>query len=269
MLKEEEINVLLNDLLEIHGYDFTAYSPISLKRRINRLYELDKFSSFKEFRFKVRLDSSYLNRFIEEITVNVTDMFRDSLTFKDLKELVFPALAKLPLIRIWHAGCSTGEEVFSMAIFLHEFNLLHKSLIFATDINPGVLEKAKTGIVPTKNIKKYFDNYQLAGGINDFTSYYKQQKDGAKFNDVFLNRIIFSHHNLVSDDSFNTFHLIVCRNVLIYFDKQLQERIFTLFDSSLSKSAFIILGEKETLKFSSIQHQYKQVGKEKIWMKSV
>lgn len=267
MLKEEEFYILLNDLSEIHGYDFTSYAKTSLKRRIDRLYELDNFKSFKEFRFKVRLDASYLNHFIQEITVNVTDMFRDASFYRDLKKYVFPELKKLSEIKIWHAGCSTGEEVFSMAIFLHEANILNKSFIYGTDINPSVLEKAKTGIFPSRNIQKYSENYILAGGENAFDSYYNLLNNEIHFKKSFLKHMSFSNHNLVSDKHFDSFHLIVCRNVLIYFDKDLRESVFLLFDKCLKKFSYIALGVKETLDFSSIQSNYKQIGSEKIWAK--
>ncbi len=267
MISDIEIGIILNDLHEFYGYDFNYYSRASLKRRINRLYALDKFLSFTEFRSKIISDTNYIKRFIEELTVNVTEMFRDSSFYKELRKEILPVLGTHPFIRIWHAGCSTGEEVYSMAILLHEAGLLKKSLIYATDINPGVLEKAQAGIFPLANMKQYSENYISAGGVQDFSSYYIANYDGAKFNPEFRQKMIFSTHNLVSDSSFNEFHLIVCRNVLIYFDKELQERVFKLFDESLAKLSYLALGSKETLKFSDIQNKYKQVGKEKIWRK--
>lgn len=264
---DEEINILLDDLLKIYGYDFNFYSKASLKRRVNRLFALDKFRDFSEFRERINSDTNYIKRFIEEITVNVTEMFRDSAFYRELKASVLPALGTHPFIRIWHAGCSTGEEVYSVAILLHEAGLLQKSLIYATDINPGVLEKAKSGIFPLTHMKHYSANYIAAGGIQDFSSYYTANYEGGKFNPDFRSKMIFSTHNLVSDSSFNEFHLIICRNVLIYFDKELQERVFNLFDASMGKLAYLALGSKETIKFSDIHTKYSQVGKEKIWRK--
>lgn len=267
MLNEIDINLLLNDVLELYGYDFSLYSRASLDRRINRLFSLDKFSSFSNFRYKIITDKDYFKRFIEEITVNVTEMFRDPLFYKVIREELLPQLATKPFIRIWHAGCSTGEEVYSMAILLLESNLLKKSLIYATDINPEVLEKAKSGIFPLSQLRQYSENYILSGGRQDFSSYYSANYGSAKFLGTLSERMIFSTHNLVSDGSFNEFHLIMCRNVFIYFDKELQQRVFTLFDSSLEKLGYLALGSKETLKFSTIFPKYKQVGKEKIWRK--
>lgn len=267
MIRDDEVTILLNDLFETHGYDFTSYSKASIKRRITRLYILDKFPSFAELRYRVKNDESYLKRFVEEITVNVTEMFRDPSFYKSLRTEILPQLATKPFIRIWHAGCSTGEEVYSMAILLKEANLMHKSLLYATDINPGVLDKARKGMFPLSQMKQYSENYILSGGKHDFSSYYTANYLNVKFNEELASKIIFSTHNLVSDSSFNEFDLILCRNVLIYFDKDLQDRVFQLFDDSLARLGYLALGSKETLKFSSLNSHYKQVGKEKIWRK--
>jgi chemotaxis protein methyltransferase CheR len=267
-IKDEEVAVLVNDLLEIYGYDFTDYAKASLKRRINRLFVLDRFPSFAEFRYKLRFDNTYLKRVVEEITVNVTEMFRDPSFYKTLRQEIVPVLATHPFIRIWHAGCSTGEEVYSMAIILQEANLLHKTLIYATDINPGVLDKAGKGIFPLGQMKQYSENYILSGGQKDFSSYYTAKYDLAKFDDRLRDKMIFATHNLVSDRSFNEFQLVLCRNVLIYFDKELQDKVFNLFDESLEKFGFLALGSKETMKFSSVGKKFRQVpNKEKIWRK--
>lgn len=176
-------------------------------------------------------------------------------------------LSTYPLIRIWHAGCSTGEEVYSMAIMLQEANLLHKSLLYATDINPDVIKKAKAGIFPLSQMKQYSENYILLGGIRAFSFYYSAKYNHAKFNEDLRAKVIFATHNLVSDRSFNEFQLILCRNVLIYFDQNLQQKVFTLFDQSLEQLGFLALGNKETIRFSSLSSKYKQMEKEKIWRK--
>lgn len=267
MIEDENIELLINDVFELYGYDFTDYSRASLKRRISRLYSLDKFPSFAELRYRVRNDPSYLKRFVEEITVNVTEMFRDPGFYQVLRKDILPKLGTHPYIRIWHAGCSTGEEVYSMAIMLKEANLLSKSIIYATDLNPDVLEKARAGIFPIANMKVYSENYMASGGREDFSSYYSANYDGVKFDESLSRQMVFSAHNLVSDSSFNEFHLIVCRNVLIYFDKDLQDRVLELFDKSLGLLSYLALGSKETIKFSTINPRYKQEGKEKIWRK--
>lgn len=267
MIEEEEIDLLLNDVFEVYGYDFTNYARASLKRRINRLWSLDKFPSLAELRYRVRADADYLKRFVAELTVNVTEMFRDPLFYQTLRREVLPTLAAKPFIRIWHAGCSTGEEVFSLAILLREANLLHKSLLYATDLNPEVLKTARNGIFALEPMQRYSENYRLSGGINDFSMYYTAHYGHVKFTDELAAKTVFSAHNLVSDRSFNEFDLILCRNVLIYFDKALQERVLTLFDKSLGPLSYLALGTKETLKFSTIQAKFKQVNGEKIWRK--
>lgn len=269
MIKDAEVKLLLADLMDHYGYDFTDYSKASLKRRIQRLITLDKFPSFAELRFRVKTDEDYLKRFVEEITVNVTEMFRDPSFYRYLKDHVLKVLATYPLIRIWHAGCSTGEEVYSMAILLHEANLLHKSLLYATDLNPDVLDKARRGIFPLANMKQYSENYILSGGAHEFSDYYTAKYDHALFNKDLSGKMIFATHNLVSDRSFNEFQLILCRNVLIYFDKDLQDRVLTLFDQSLDQLGFLALGSKETIRFSPIASHYSQMDKEKIWRKKL
>jgi len=269
MIEDDEIELLLTDLFDIHGYDFTSYSRASLKRRINRLYSLDKFPSFAELRYRVRSDSNYLKRFVEEITVNVTEMFRDPSFYLSLRNDVLPVLATKPFIRVWHAGCSTGEEVYSLAIMLKEAGLLHKALLYATDLNPSVLEKVRKGIFPLNQMKQYSESYIASGGVKDFSAYYTANYGQAKFEQDLAEKIIISTHNLVSDSSFNEFDLILCRNVLIYFDKDLQDRVLKLFDASLGSLGYLALGSKETLKFSAVQDNFKQLNREKIWKKVV
>jgi len=267
-VRDEDVELLLRDLHQKHGYDFSDYSHASMKRRLNRLVAIDKFPSFAEMRYRLIHDEFYLRRFIEEITVNVTEMFRDPDFFKYLRQHIIPTLGTYPFIRIWIAGCASGEEAYSMAILLKEANLLDKSIIYATDLNPRVLEKAKSGIFPLKLIKQYSENYLSSGGYEDFSSYYSAKYDVVIFNEVLRKKIVFSTHNLVSDSSFNSFQLILCRNVLIYFNVHLQSRVFDLIDKSLDNLGFLALGTKETLRFADISPKYKQVDpKEKIWRK--
>lgn len=266
-VRDDELNLLLNDLAVQYGYDFTRYARASLKRRVARLLLLDRFPSFAELRYRLRSDAAYLNRFVEEITVNMTEMFRDPSFYRTLRQSVCPLLATYPLIRIWHAGCSTGEEVYSMAILLQEEGLLHKSVLYATDLNPDVLERARSGIFPLSGMRRYSENYQLSGGKRPFSSYYSAKYDHAKFAEDLKEKMVFATHNLVSDKSFNEFQLILCRNVLIYFDKGLQDSVFQLFDASLEPLGFLALGSKETLRFSSVAPRYRQQDKEKIWRK--
>ncbi|MFD1769963.1 CheR family methyltransferase [Sphingobacterium suaedae] len=267
IIKDDELDLLMADVSALYGYDFTEYSKASLKRRVNRICLLDKFASFAELRYRLRNNPGYLQRFIEEITVNVTEMFRDPTFYRALRDKVFPQLGTYPFIRIWLAGCSSGEEAYSIAILLKETNLYHKSLIYATDLNPGVLETARKGIYPMSQMKQYSENYMLSGGTLDFSSYYTANYDVVKFHTDLQDKMIFSTHNLVSDSSFNAFQLIVCRNVLIYFEKELQNKVFRLFDDSLDTLGFLALGAKETIRFSNLEKHFKQLDSDKIWRK--
>ncbi|HVS96974.1 MAG TPA: protein-glutamate O-methyltransferase CheR [Puia sp.] len=266
-IQNEELELLLNDISMRYGYDFTEYSRASLQRRVQRLFLVDRFPSFAEFRYRLQNDCQYFKRFVEEITVNVTEMLRDPTFYRTLRTTILPILATYPFIRIWHAGCSTGEEVYSMAILLSESGLLHKSLLYGTDINPLVIEKARKGIFPVSQMQKYSENYIQSGGLKDFSRYYTANYHLAKFDSSLTARMIFSTHNLVSDFSFNEFQLILCRNVLIYFDRELQAKVFRLFDYSLENFGYLALGSKETLRFSPAAARYRQVGREKIWRK--
>ncbi|PST85143.1 chemotaxis protein CheR [Pedobacter yulinensis] len=266
-INDEQLEFLLSDLLEWYGYDFTDYTRASLKRRVNRLFGLDKFVSFAEFRYRLQTDPIYFKRFVEQITVNVTEMFRDPEFYSALRKEVLPNLGTYPMIRIWLAGCSTGEEAYSMAILLHEHNLLQKALIYATDLNPAVLERAGRGTFPLAYMKQYSENYIGSGGKNDFSAYYTANYNSAKFDDLFRSKIIFSTHNLVSDHSFNEFQLILCRNVLIYFERNLQAKVLELFDNSLESLGYLALGSKETIDFTSIAKVYKRIPGQKIWRK--
>lgn len=267
-LSEHEMEIVLGDVVDKYGYDFSEYSKASMLRRINYLFITDKFVSFAEMRYRIKNDDDYLPRFIECITVSVTEMFRDPHFYKTLASEVLPTLATYPFIRIWHAGCSTGEEVYSMAIMLKEANLLHKSLLYATDLSPVALDRANNGIYSLSQMKLYSENYINAGGKHSLSDYYHAQYQSAKFDASLRARMVFSTHNLAMDSSFNEFQLILCRNVLIYFDHNLQNKVFKLFDNSLEKLGFLALGTKESLRFSSIAQRYKQGNvKEKIWRK--
>ena len=267
MITDSQLEHLIREIADYHGYDFSDYSKASFKRRIDRIYQLDRFRDFSEFLAKIRSDEDYFKRLVEEITVNVTEMFRDPNFYRSIRHEILPKLASKPFIRLWHAGCSTGEEVFSMAIILEEMNLLEKSLIYATDLSPAVLQSAKKGLFPLRMMKQYSENYLAAGGTADFSDYYIANYGFAKFSERLSKKMVFSQHNLVSDRSFNEFDLILCRNVMIYFDNELQERALKLFDYSLARLGYLALGSKETMKYSAISGNYQQIAGEKIWKK--
>ena len=264
----EEFENLFVDITDQYGYDFSQYSKASLQRRILSFYLKGRFTNYSDFKNRLFNDAAFFMHFVEEVTVNVTEMFRDPAFYKTLRGKILPILSTYPFIRIWHAGCSTGEEVYSMAILLKEANILHKSLLYATDLNPTVLENAKSGIFKVSAMQQYSENYINSGGQKDFSTYYRSNYNLAKFNEELTNKMVFSTHNLVSDSSFNEFQLILCRNVLIYFEKKLQSRVLELFDKSLDKLGFLALGSKESIKFSSIAPLYIPFdAKEKVWRK--
>lgn len=267
LIKQDDLELLLKDIYHIYGYDFLNYSQSSMMRRVNRLCAIDRILSFAELRTRIINNKFYFKRFIGEVTVNVTEMFRDPLFYEVLRRDILPKISNYPFIRIWVAGCSTGEEPLSLAIMLKELNLLHKTLIYATDINPIVLEKAAKGVVPITKMRLYAENYISSGGIDDFSVYYTALYGHVQFDSKLLERITFSTHNLISDSSFNEFQLILCRNVLIYFNKKLQDRVLSLFDQSLQTSGYLGLGSKETLLFSSIEKKFTQINNSKIWKK--
>ncbi len=264
---DEFIEEVLGDAMEIYGYDFSGYTRASLRRRIVRLYSMDNFTNFAAFRYQLRSDVTYFSRFLEQVTVNVTEMFRDPEFFQLLRSRVLPVLGTYPFIRIWIAGCSSGEEAYSIAIMLKELNLLDKSLIYATDINEVVLSKAAKAYFPLQKMQAYTENYLKSGGQKDFSDYYTANYNLAKFNNELKQKIIFSTHNLVSENSFNQFQLILCRNVLIYFERGLQIRVLELFNNSLENLGYIGLGSKESLDYSSIYNIYERLAGAKIWRK--
>ena len=265
---DDEIALILAEVLKLYGYDFSNYSKASLRRRINRIVNKEKIVSIAEFRYKLVNDELYFNYFLEEVTVNVTEMFRDPFFFKSLREDVIPFLKNVPLIRIWHAGCSTGEEVYSLAILLKEEGLLERSLLYATDINQHVLEAAQSREFSIESMTEYTRNYIESGGKKDFSSYYSAKYGKAIFSSELKNRMVFSTHNLVTDQSFNEFDLIVCRNVLIYFNPLLQNKVVNLFNDSLSDSGYLALGSKESIRFTTIASNFNSVdSKQKIWQK--
>ena len=269
MIEPEAIELLLHKIANRYGYDFSDYARASLHRRIDLFYTKNKQPSFALMSERLMQDPVFFMSFVEQITVNVTEMFRDAGFYKMLREHVLPVLATYPFIRIWHAGCSTGEEVYSIAILLKEANLLHKSILYATDINQAVLAKAKTGIFPIATMQQNSENYIRSGGREEFSKYYHASYNHVKFDSALSEKMIFSTHNLVADASFNEFQLILCRNVLIYFNRELQAKVLQLFDRSLESLGFLALGSKESIKFSPIAGYYKQVlYNEKVWRKN-
>ncbi|MBP9152570.1 MAG: protein-glutamate O-methyltransferase CheR, partial [Flavobacteriales bacterium] len=217
---------------------------------------------------RVSKDKEYFSRFLKEVTVNVTEMFRDPSFFASIRKNVLPELNKQEKLQIWHAACSTGEEVYSLAVLLHEASLLQRSTILGTDLNPEVLLKAKQGAYSERNFPEYIQNYERSGGKASLSEYYDSSHGNSVFKPFLKDKMTFSEHNLVTDGSFNKFNLIMCRNVLIYFQKPLQARVLHLFKNSLVTGGFLCLGSKESLLFSDDRLAFEVIdAKEKIYRK--
>lgn len=260
-LFEQNVEAMIKEIHTHYGYDFNGYARASVYRRIKRFLTHKQLNSLEELRRALFSDSYFFENFLQEITVNVTEMFRDATFFLSLRNNVLPILSTYPFIKIWDAGCSTGEELFSLAILLKEAGLLDRTKIYATDINQKVLKQAKEGIFSAANMTGYTAGYYASGGTQEFSSYYNSNYGNVKFDSSLIKNVVFYPHNLATDSSFNEFHLVLCRNVLIYFNRELQERVFKLFDDSLVSLGYLALGKKETLAMSQISSSYNFVDK--------
>lgn len=249
-LEDIEISLLLEGLYRVHGFDFRDYSRASIKRRILELMRAEEIDTVSAFQARVLHDAACLDRFLLGLSVHATAMFRDPSFYSTFRRKVVPLLRTYPTVQVWIAGCSTGEEVYSLAILLQEERLYEKSRIYATDISQAVLRKARDGIFPLSAMREYTGNYHQAGGAHEFSDYYTAQYDSVIFNSALRNNVIFSEHNLATDGSFNEFQVIFCRNVMIYFNKDLQMRVHNLLYDSLSMFGVFGLGNKESLKFT-------------------
>ncbi|WP_155212739.1 CheR family methyltransferase [Fulvivirga aurantia] len=263
-----ETRLLLEAIFHRYGYDFREYNVSSIKRRFEQHFKEDKLNSISEMIPKVLHDRTYFNELLFDMSVTVTEMFRDPELYRIVRERVVPTLQTYPFINLWNAGCATGEEAYSMAILLHEEGLLSRSQIYATDINMRSIEIAKRGIIPISRMKHYTDNYNKAGGTRSLSDYFLSQYNGAKINNALKKTITFSGHNLVMDGVFAEIHMIICKNVLIYFNKQLQNKVLKLLTESLCLNGFLCLGDKESLEFTEVRKYYEVVDKEaKIYQK--
>jgi chemotaxis protein methyltransferase CheR len=266
---DTEFKALLESIRFVYGYDFTDYAEASVRRRMAHFMNSRKITALNKLGLMLLQDEKLFEEFIQEVSVTVTEMFRDPLFYKSLRLHVMKRLATYPFIRIWIAGCATGEEVYSIAILLKEEGILHRSVLYATDINQKSLRIAKDGVYPVEQMKSYTANYQKAGGVNSFSEYYKSKYNSVMFDKSLKQNIVFSPHNLAVDKSFNEFQLIICRNVLIYFNQQLQNKVISLFYESLCPFGFLGLGSKESLLFSDKRKCFEEVDrKEKIFMKN-
>jgi chemotaxis protein methyltransferase CheR len=258
-LEELEIDLLLDAIFRQYGYDFRGYARSSLKRRVRAAVSGEGLATVTGLLEKILHDTGCLERLLIALSVNVSAMFRDPRFFRAFRERAVPLLRTYPFIRIWQAGCSTGEEVYSLAILLQEEGLYDRCRIYATDINEVVLRRARDGIYPLDVMKKYTANYIDAGGSRSFSDYYTAAYDHVILRESLRERVVFSQHNLVSDGVFNEFNVILCRNVMIYFKQALQEQVFDLFSRSLARFGLLGLGSHESLRFLVKDHEYQPI----------
>lgn len=260
-VEDIEVRLLLDGIAQRYGYDFRNYAPASLRRRIRLIVEKESLPSISGLQERILRDPACMGRFVTLLSVPVTAMFRDPPFYRALRTEVVPLLRTYPFIRIWHAGCSTGEEVYSLAILLTEEDLYERCRIYATDLSDATLQAASKGIYDLTYMRSYTQNYQQAGGTHDFSSYYTADRERVIFSPRLRRNVVFSQHNLVSDGSFNEFNLILCRNVMIYFDRTLRERVQSLLDASLRRFGILGIGRKETLEFGALASRYSELPK--------
>jgi len=258
---EEEISLLLEAVYHKYGYDFRQYSKAHIRRRIINRMILSGFEDIPQMQTKLLRDEIFASQLLQDLSITVTEMFRDPGFYKSMRENVIPVLKTYPFIKIWHAGCSTGEEVYSMAIILQEEGLYDRTTIYATDFNQQALNRAKEGIFSNKSMKEYAVNYQLSGGKDSFSRYYSSDSDNVIMNKSLKKNIVWANHNLVTDSVFAEVHLVLCRNVLIYFDGNLQNKVQHLFYNSLINGGILCLGSKEGLRFTDIFEYYNEIDK--------
>jgi chemotaxis protein methyltransferase CheR len=265
-----ELDLLLDAVFRLYGYDFRDYAKTSMRRRITNIMKKEEVNTLSALQDRVLHDSRSWERFLDGISVNVSAMFRDPRFFLAFRQCAVPVLRTYPFIRIWQAGCSLGEEAYSLAIMLEEEGLYDRSLIYATDINEVSLRQAREAIYPAELMQKYTQNYVQAGGQQSFSEYYTARYDFAILRPTLQRNIVFSQHNLVSDAPFNEFNVILCRNVMIYFNRGLQERTHNLFHESLAMFGILGLGSRESLRFMPHEHMYEPlVPGEKLYRRVV
>lgn len=256
-----EIRLLLQAIFLRYGHDFRDYAPASLKRRMLQAQQRMGAPSISALQERVLHDNDQFDQLLQYLTVPVSEMFRDPAYFLALRRHVVPVLRTYPSLKIWVAGCSTGEEPYSLAILLHEEGLLERTILYATDINHASLDKARKGIFSLEHMQSFTRNYQRAGGSSSFSDYYTAAYGGALFDRRLRDSITFADHSLATDAVFSETQLVSCRNVLIYFNRALQDRALGLFYDSLSRRGFLGLGSKETLDFSAYADRFEAVSR--------
>ena len=258
-LEDVEIRLLLEGLQRVYGYDFRDYAEASIKRRLGHWLAESAFATFSQAQSDLLRDPQLFASLLQGITVNVTEMFRDPAFFKAIREQLVPFLKTYPFVKIWHAGCATGEEAYSMAIVLNEEGMAGRYRMYATDIDEAVLQRAQEGVLPMAEMQGYTRNYQKSGGRASFADYYTARYDRAILSAELKAGIVFAPHNLTSDAEFGEMNVVLCRNVMIYFKPALKERCLRLFDSSLLPGGFLCLGLKETLDGRETRGAYQEL----------
>src|SRR3954469_16533034 len=268
-LERLEMELLLLAIFRHHGFDFRSYAQASLHRRVRKHMEAMRIPTISRLTELILHDPGALQRLLHDLSVNVTAMFRDPTFFSEFRSTVVPLLRTYPTVRIWHAGCSTGEEVYAMAILLEEEGLYDRCRIYATDMDSTVLDHARQGIFPLARMKEYTANYFLGGGKRSLSDYYTAKYDGALFAPRLAKNVLFTQHNLAMDRGFSEFNVILCRNVLIYFDRSLKDHALSLFSDSLATLGVLCLGRKESLRFSDLEHEFSALSeRERIYRRN-
>lgn len=269
-IEEIEVNLLLEAIFQRYGYDFRNYARTSIRRRIRQFLHDSGFQAISEVIPRLLRDESLFEGVLTSFSITVTEMFRDPSVYRSIREKVVPYLKTYPYVKIWHAGCSTGEEAYSLSILLKEEGIYDRATIFATDFNDKALEKAKEGIYPLEKVKEFTANYHKSGGVRPFSDYYRAGYGSILIDRSLKERITFANHNLVCDGAFGEMNLILCRNVLIYFDKTLHQRVLNLFNDSLAYGGYLCLGNRESLRFSDLHGQYEVIDRDgRIYQKRV
>lgn len=258
-IEQAEVEALVTAIMQRYGYDFSHYARASFLRRVRHALEEEQCGSVSALQARLLRDPLAMRRFLAHLSVHVTAMFRDPEFYLALRREVIPWLRTYPFVRIWHAGCATGEEVYSMCILLEEEGLYDRCRIYATDLSEVVLHKARLATYALSAVQRYTANYHRAGGTFDFSRYYTADQENAIIHERLRRNVVFSLHNLASDGSFNEFQLVCCRNVMIYFDSVLQNRVIELFDQSLARAGHLALGRRETLRFSPLSDRFAEL----------
>lgn len=254
--EEIELGLLLEAIYRRYGYDFRGYATAALRRRLWHRVALEQLHTLSGLQERILHDTECMDRLLRDLSINVTEMFRDPGFHRALRDRVFPILGTYPFIRVWVAGCSTGEELVSIAIALREATLLERTRLYATDLNAEVVARAREGAFPLERMASYTRNYLEAGGRGELHAHYVVDGRQARFDPELLRGAVFAQHNLATDGPFNEFHLVLCRNVMIYFGRPLQNRVLRLFDDSLAPLGLLGLGRKETLAGSAVEDRY-------------